>query len=170
MRVSAFQGVATFLALIAATAWPSAAGAAGEALCLGGMKDALVQGHFTGPLVCSSEASFVLVGTPAPRCTPSMIIAIDTRLPVGMLCMAGSELWFSEVMRNSANIRWRRPHTQPLRLGNLAWCSARKAQTQLLLIFQRVRRLASTSAGIRKVSFGDSGARSTHCGRSRAAA
>ena len=62
MRASALYRVVAILGLTTIAAWSLAPAIAGERGCLGGMKGALVKGHFTGPIVCSSDADFALVG------------------------------------------------------------------------------------------------------------
>jgi len=61
--------VKTRTAILIIASWPvSLAAASPPAACLAGLREALVEGQFTGPLVCSpSDATFVLVGRTAGR-------------------------------------------------------------------------------------------------------
>lgn len=62
MSASAVHRVGASLALFATAIVQLVPAIAGASTCLGGMKGALTKGHFSGPLVCSSDADFMLVG------------------------------------------------------------------------------------------------------------
>ncbi|MBB5716448.1 hypothetical protein [Sphingomonas aerophila] len=61
MNYKLFEPVVLWAAIVGLSATASASNET-RPPCLAGLRPVLVQGHFTGPIVCSEEASFILVG------------------------------------------------------------------------------------------------------------